>query len=76
MIFEKIRDIISDQLDIDKGSITLDTSFKELGMDSLELFQIIIEIEEEFGVEIEDAEAIKTVGETVNFVREFKNKKK
>ncbi|WP_446898108.1 acyl carrier protein [Clostridium sp. LBM24168] len=75
MVFEKIRNIISDQLDIDKESITMDTSFKELGMDSLELFQVIIEIEEEFGIQIEDAESIRTVGEAVNFVIKFKEDK-
>lgn len=73
MIFEKIKDIISNQLDVDKKDITMDTSFNELGVDSLELFQIIIDIEEEFNVQIEDAEEIKTVGEAVNFV--IKSKK-
>lgn len=68
MIFKKIQDIISQQLDIDKKGIIMETSFKELGVDSLELFQIIIEIEEEFEVEIEDDESIKTVEKAVDFV--------
>ncbi|MTK11734.1 MAG: acyl carrier protein [Clostridiaceae bacterium] len=68
MVFEKIRRIMAEQLGLNEEDITIDTSFKELGIDSLDLFQIIIEIEEEFGVQIEDAESIKTVDEAVNFV--------
>lgn len=70
MAFEKIKRIIAEQLGIAEGDITMDTSFEELGVDSLDLFQIIIEIEEEFSVQIEDAESIKTVGEAVNFVED------
>ncbi|WP_446681752.1 acyl carrier protein [Clostridium thailandense] len=69
MIFEKIKKIISEQLKIDEENITRETSFEELGVDSLDLFQIIIEIEEEFGVQIEDAESIRTVEEAVDFVK-------
>jgi acyl carrier protein len=68
MVFEKIKRIIAEQLGLDENDITMDTSFEELGVDSLDLFQIIIEIEEEFGVQIEDAESIKTVEEAVSFV--------
>jgi acyl carrier protein len=68
MIFEKIRKIIVEQLGASEDEIKLETSFEDLGVDSLDLFQIIIEIEEEFDIQIEDAEKIKTVGEAVNFV--------
>ncbi|WP_125154182.1 acyl carrier protein [Clostridium rectalis] len=68
MIFEKIKKIITEQLSIEGGTITLDTSFEDLGVDSLDLFQIVIEIEEEFDIQIEDAETIKTVGDAVKFV--------
>ena len=70
MVLEKIKKIMSEQLGINEEDITIDTSFQELGIDSLDLFQIIIEIEEEFGVQIEDAESIGTVKEAVNFVEE------
>lgn len=70
MVFEKIKRIMSEQLGLDENEITMDTSFEELGVDSLDLFQIIIEIEEEFGIQIEDAEAIKSVGEAVRFVKD------
>ncbi|MEW9096803.1 MAG: acyl carrier protein [Clostridiaceae bacterium] len=70
MIFEKIRNIICDQLNVEEEKVTLETSFEDLGIDSLDLFQIVIEIEEEFNVQIEDAEMIKTVSDAVNFVQE------
>lgn len=69
MILEKIKKIICEQLDLNGNDITEDTSFQELGLDSLELFQVIIEIEDAFGVQIEDAESVKTVGEVVKFVQ-------
>ena len=68
MVFEKIKNIISQQLDIDKETISMDTSFEELGVDSLELFQIIIDIEDEFSVQIDDEELVKTVRDAVNLV--------
>lgn len=74
MVLEKIKRIMAEQLGLNEDEITMETSFQELGIDSLDLFQIIIEIEEEFGVQIEDAESIKTVEEAVNFVEENINK--
>lgn len=68
MIFEKIKKIMADQLGVDENEITMETSFSDLEMDSLDLFQIIIEIEEEFNIQIEDAESIKTVSEAVKYV--------
>ncbi|MDF2883044.1 MAG: acyl carrier protein [Clostridiaceae bacterium] len=68
MIFEKIRKIIVEQLGISEDEVKLETSFEDLGVDSLDLFQIIIEIEEKFDIQIEDAEKITTVEEAVSFV--------
>lgn len=70
MVFEKVKRIMAEQLGLEENDITMDTSFEELGVDSLDLFQIIIELEEEFGVQIEDAEAITTVAEAVKFVED------
>ncbi len=71
MIFEKIKEIIADQLGKDVDEITLETSFKDdLDADSLDLFQIINDIEDEFDVKIEDAEEISTVADAVRFVEE------
>ena len=72
MEFEKIRSIISDQLNVDESKITLDTSFTDdLGADSLDLFQIIAELEEAFDMEFasEDTGKIKTVGDAVSYIQ-------
>lgn len=68
MIFEKIKGVIVDQLGVDESEITINTTFEELGVDSLDLFQIIIELEETFNVQIEDAESIKTVEDAVKYI--------
>ncbi len=71
MVFEKIREIIADQTGKEADEITMETRVKEdLEADSLDLFQIINDIEDEFDVKIEDAEAIVTVGDAVKFVEE------
>ena len=74
-MFEKIRSIICEQLEIDEDKVTLDTSFEELGADSLDLFQVIVEIEEAYDVQLEDAEKIKTVKDAVDYVTEQVAKK-
>ncbi|MCD2502629.1 acyl carrier protein [Clostridium sp. NSJ-145] len=69
MIFEKIRGIVADQLGIEEENITLETRFiEDLNSDSLDLFQVIMELEDEFNVKVEDVENIKTVGDAVKFV--------
>lgn len=72
MEFEKIQNIIAEVLNIDKDKITMDTTFiDDLGADSLDVFQIIMGIEEEFDLEIptEKAESIVTVGDAVEAIR-------
>ncbi len=71
MAFEKIKEIIVEQLGKDPDEITMETSFKDdLEADSLDLFQIINDIEDEFDIKIEDAEEISTVADAVKFVEE------
>ena len=68
MEFEKLQEIIAGVLNIDKDSITEDTKFiDDLGADSLDIFQIILEIEDAFNISIDDsaAENIVTVGDAV-----------
>ncbi len=73
MIFEKIKEIIAEQLGKEADEITMETSFKDdLEADSLDLFQIINDIEDEFDIKIEDAEEISTVADAVKFVEEQK----
>lgn len=71
MIFEKVRDIIAEQLGLDPEEITMESSFiDDLGADSLDIVELIMALEEEFDIEIpdEDAEKIKTVGDVVEYL--------
>ena len=73
MVFEKIREIIAEQTGKDVDEITLETNVKEdLDADSLDLFQIINDIEDEFDVSVEDPESIVTVKDAVDFVESHK----
>lgn len=68
MIFEKIKEIICEQLGVEESEVTLETTFEDLGADSLDLFQVVIEMEEEFKIQLEDAEKIKSVKDAVDYV--------
>lgn len=75
MIFDKIKDIIIDQLQVEESDVAMDTNLmKDLSADSLDAVEIIMAIEDEFGIEIpdEDAEDIQTVGDLVKYVEENK----
>ena len=75
MEFEKLKGIIADALNVDEDEITMDTTFvDDLGADSLDVFQIIMGIEEEFDIEIaqEEAEKIVSVGDAVEAIRNLK----
>lgn len=72
MEFEKLRDIIVEVLNVDETEVTMESTFiDDLGADSLDVFQIIMGIEEEFGIEIpnEEAEKIVTVGDAVEQIK-------
>lgn len=76
MEFEKLKKIISEVLNVEEDDITLETTFvDDLGADSLDVFQIIMGIEEEFDVEIanEEAENIKTVADAVEQIKNALN---
>ena len=71
MEFEKLQKIISEVLNVDEDEITMETTFvDDLGADSLDVFQIIMGLEEEFDIEIPDdaAEKIKTVKNAVDYI--------
>lgn len=72
MELEKLREIIGEVLNIDPDIITADTTFvDDLGADSLDIFQIIMGMEEEYDIELENdaAEQIRTVGDAVEAIR-------
>lgn len=71
MVFEKVREIIVDQLNVDENDVTMDTHLmKDLEADSLDAVEIIMAIEDEYGIEIpdEDAEKFQSVNDLVKFV--------
>lgn len=71
-MFEKIREIVVEQLGVDEEQVTLESSFvDDLGADSLDIVELVMALEEAFGVEIPDtdAEKISTVGDVVEYVK-------
>lgn len=71
MVFEKVKKIITDQLGLEEAEVTLNSTFSDdLGVDSLELFEVIISLEEEFNIEIpnEEIEDIKDVKGIVDYI--------
>lgn len=72
-IFDKVKEIIVDQLGVGEDEVTLESSFiEDLGADSLDIVELIMALEEEFGLEIPDdeAEKISVVNDAVEYIRE------
>lgn len=72
-IEDRLRHIVAEQLGVEESQVTPNASFEEdLNADSLDLVELIMSLEEEFGVEIseEDAEKIRTVGDALDYIRE------
>lgn len=67
----KIIEIIAEQLGVSKAAVTEEALFEDLGADSLDLFQVVSALEEEFNMEFdsEDAEKLKTVGDAVEYMK-------
>ncbi|MCI9664985.1 MAG: acyl carrier protein [Lachnospiraceae bacterium] len=71
-MFEKVAELLKEQLDLETVEIRPDSSFKEdLGVDSLDLFELVMALEDEFGVEIppEDLETMNTVGDVAEYLK-------
>ncbi|WP_099224319.1 acyl carrier protein [Listeria costaricensis] len=72
-VLEKVTKIIVDRLGVEESKVTLEASFKDdLGADSLDVVELVMELEDEFGVEISDDDAaeIATVGDAVKYIEE------
>ena len=72
-MLEKMKQLLSEQLGCDADTITEDTSFKDdLGADSLDLFEVIMALEDEYGIEIntEDLSELNTVGDVMNYLKD------
>ena len=73
MVFEKVREILVDQLDVDEAPVTMEASIQnDLGADSLDIVDLVMSLEEEFDCEIpdEEIENIKTVGDIVKYIED------
>ena len=76
MVFESIKTILSEQLEVDPDIITMDTNIADdLGADSLDVVDLLMSIEDEFDVEIPDEkiESLRTVGSVVDYIQENMN---
>ncbi len=73
---QKVAEIIAEKLSIPASNITDNSTFKDLGADSLDIVEIIMGFEESFGIEIkdEDAEKIKTIGQAVDLIHSVRTK--
>ena len=72
-IFDKLKELVVDQLGVEEDEVTMEATMQDdLGSDSLDLVDLVMSVEEEFGVKVadEDLENIKTVGDIVNYIEE------
>ena len=69
MIMEKLTVLLAEHLDIDAAAIQAETTFESLGIDSLDTVELLMELEEQLGVELELDERITTVGELAAFIQ-------
>ena len=72
-IFDKLKELVVDQLGVEEDEVTMEASMQDdLGADSLDLVDLVMSVEEEYGVKVadEDLENIKTVGDIVNYIED------
>lgn len=72
MTLEKVKELLAEHLEMDAAEITEATTFEDLGVDSLDAVEIMMEMEDEFGIEIKPAEAGKSVKELVAYINSKK----
>lgn len=68
MVFEKIKKVVCQQLGVSENEVKLQTTFEQLGADSLDFFQVVIELEEQFSIQLEEVENMKTIQDAVIYV--------
>ena len=70
MILNKVKELMMENLSIEEESITLESTFESLEIDSLDVFQLVMEVEEAFEIQIENPENMKTIKDLVNYIEE------
>ncbi len=69
MIFEKVKEVLVKELTLGEDEITLESNFEELGIDSLDMVELVMQLEEEFDITIEESTDLKTVNDVVEYIR-------
>ncbi len=70
MVFEKVAKVLAEHLGIDESEIRMESTFEQLGVDSLDTVEMVMELEEELGVELELEQKVTSVGELVGILEE------
>ena len=70
MVFEKVAKVLAEHLGIDESEIRMESTFEQLGVDSLDTVELVMELEEELGVELELEQKVTSVGELVGILEE------
>ena len=69
MIFEKVKEVLVKELTLGEDEITLESNFEELGIDSLDMVELVMQLEEECDITIEESTDLKTVKDVVEYIR-------
>ena len=72
MMFDTVAKLLANRLECDAATITMDSKFRDLGIDSLDTVEVLMELEDEIGMEIELDEKVETVGDLVKFIEKKK----
>ena len=70
MVFEKVAEMLANHLSIEQDSIKMETTFEELGVDSLDTVEMVMDLEESLGIELELEKKVESVGELVATIEE------
>ncbi len=70
MVFDAIAELIAERNDCDKSDITMDSSFRDLGIDSLDTVEMLMNLEDKLGKEIELEQTVETVGDLVRYIED------
>lgn len=70
MVFDAIAELIAERNDCDKSEITMESSFRDLGIDSLDTVEMLMSLEDRLGQEIELEQSVETVGDLVRYIED------